>query len=203
MGQGKSFILFFPSVPQDGDTRKHNSPYSPVRFRFKRFIQPEGWMPFTAWLHFEPSVAILQATQDGTPAPKATGMLPHQRLRQSGQSKIQKGLPKKPPSTGKPRHSQLPLPRANTKWPETGAVLTVSWCYSNRNEPERRSHTGKGDSSLTLSLVLNTRGFQVRGERERGEQEQAASRPPQDAAGQRWSLCYVEGSRWDESLPLH
>lgn len=99
------------------------------------------------------------------------------------------------PSTGKPRHSQLPLPRANTKWPETGIVLMVSWCYSDRNDPEGRSHTGKGDSSLTLSLVLNTRRFQVRGERERGQQEQAASHPPQDPAGQKWSLCYVEGRR--------
>ena len=74
----------------------------------------------------ELSVAILQATREGTPAPKATGMLLHQRPRQSGQRKIQNGLPKNPTSTGKPRHSQLPLPRANTKWPET--VLMVSWC---------------------------------------------------------------------------
>lgn len=70
----------------------------------------------------EPSVAILQATREGTPAPKATGMLLHQRLRHRGQRKIQNGLPKNPTSTEKPQHSQLPLPRANIKWPGTDSV---------------------------------------------------------------------------------
>lgn len=155
----------------------------------------------------EPSVAILQATREGTPAPKATGMLLHQRLRHSGQRKIQNGLPKNPTSTEKPQHSPEWVSSLSPELTLSGleqTVLVVSWCYSNRNDPEGRSHTGQGDSSLTLSLLLNTRGFQVRGERERRQREQAASHPPQDLAGQKWSLCHVEGrTRSDETVNLH
>ena len=90
----------------------------------------------------EPSIAILQATQEGTSAPKVQGCCFIRDRDRVAKGRSRMDFPRPHLHREAPTLT-APAPQScYTKWPET--VLMVSWCHSNRNDPEGRSHTGKG-----------------------------------------------------------